>query len=124
MPWGPMMIAGVVTLVATLAFAVLVPSRYIRGRLRFSLLLLLGSLLLDVALTQGLGDQELVGALARLTFVVALLNLVISVVVNPWREHRASDRFPGIVQDVTLIGLFMLVATVLMKEQLLTTSAV
>ena len=124
MPWGTLMIAGVTTLVVTLALSVLIPSRYIRGRLRFSLLLLLGFLVVQVVLSQGLGDPDLLGAVARLAFVVALLNLVISILVNPWREHRASDRIPGIVQDVTLIGLFTLVATVLMKEQLLTTSAV
>jgi small-conductance mechanosensitive channel/CRP-like cAMP-binding protein len=118
------MVAGVTALVVTLAFAVLIPSRYIRGRLRFSLLLLLVFLALETALAQGLGDPDLVGGITRLVFVVALLNLAISILVNPWREDRASDRVPGIVQDVTLIALFTLVATVLMKEQLLTTSAV
>ena len=124
MPWGSLLTAGVAALIVTLAFALFIPSRYIRARLRFSLVLLLGFVGVEVALRQGVGDPDLLSAVARLTFVVALLNLIITVVVNPWREHRASDRIPGIVQDVTLIGLFTLVATVLMKEQLLTTSAV
>ena len=119
-----LMIAGAATLIATLALLVAVPSRYIRARLRFSILLLLCVLLLQAAVIQGLGDPDLLGGLARLTFVLAALNLGISLLANPWREHRASDRFPAIVQDVTLIGLFTVVATVLMKEQLLTTSAV
>src|SRR5262245_40538422 len=119
-----MMLAGVVTLVITLALHVAVPSRYIRARLRFSLLLLLSYLLLHLPATHAIGDVSLVAPIARLTFVLAALNLAISILANPWRENRASDRFPSIVQDVTLIGLFTVVATLLMKEQLLTTSAV
>ena len=37
---------------------------------------------------------------------------------------RPSDRFPAIVQDFTVIALFVAVGTVLLREQLLTTSAV
>jgi small-conductance mechanosensitive channel/CRP-like cAMP-binding protein len=122
--WGSHIIAAVTALLVTLALLVGIPSRYIRARLRFSIVLLLAFLLLEAAVAQGLGDAELLGALARLTFVLAVLNLVISIAANPWRESRASDRFPAIVQDVTLIALFTIIATLLMKEQLLTTSAV
>jgi CRP-like cAMP-binding protein len=37
---------------------------------------------------------------------------------------RPSDRFPAIVQDFTVLVLFVAVGTVLLREQLLTTSAV
>ena len=124
MTWGSLMIAGVVALAVTLALLVAIPSRYVRRRLQFSLWLLIIHFAFEVAVRQGLGDPAVMGALARLVFVLAVINLGISVLVNPWREDRASERFPAIVQDVTLIGLFMVVATVLMKEQLLTTSAV
>ena len=67
---------------------------------------------------------EVVAGLARLVFVLAFVNLVIALLVNPWRENRPSDRFPAIVQDVTVVGLFFVIATVLMREQLLATSAV
>lgn len=43
---------------------------------------------------------------------------------NPWRQDRPSDRFPAIVQDFVVIVLFMIIGTVLLREQLLTTSAV
>ncbi len=82
------------------------------------------SSVLEVAVVQAVGDVEILAALARLVFVLALLNLGITLLANSWREDRPSERFPAIVQDVTLIGLFTIVATVLMKEQLLTTSAV
>ena len=119
-----LIIAGAVALVVTLALFAAVRSRYVRGRLVFSAWLFLAFLGLELAVTQGLGDLEVVAGLARLVFVLAFVNLVIALLVNPWRENRPSDRFPAIVQDVTVVGLFFVIATVLMREQLLATSAV
>src|SRR5687767_4384348 len=124
MTWGSLLIAGVAALVVTLALLAAIPGRYVRARLQFSAWLLVAFLALEVAMMQGLGDLQLMSGLARLMFVLAILNLGITLLANPWRQDRPSDRFPAIVQDVTLIGLFTIVATVLMKEQLLTTSAV
>jgi small-conductance mechanosensitive channel/CRP-like cAMP-binding protein len=118
------LLAGVVALAATLGLLFAVSSRFVRGRLKFSAWLLLAFFLLQIAVIQAVGDVVLLAALARLLFVLSLINLVIALLANPWREDRPSERFPAIVQDVTLIGLFMVVATVLLKEQLLTTSAV
>ncbi len=66
----------------------------------------------------------LLSAIARLVLVLAIVNLAVTLLVNPWRDDRPSERFPGIVQDVTVIAIFMVIATVLLREQLLTTSAV
>ena len=117
-------LAGVAALVITLALLLAIQSRFVRSRLKFSSWLLLAFLALELAVVQTIGDVEVLAALARLVFVLAVLNLLITLIANPWREHRPSDRFPAIVQEVTLIGLFTIVATVLMREQLLTTSAV
>ena len=119
-----LILAGAVALVLTLALFAAVRSRFVRGRLVFSAWLFLGFLGLELAVTQGYGDLEVVAALGRLVFVLAFVNLVIALLVNPWRDSRPSDRFPAIVQDVTVIGLFFVIATVLMREQLLATSAV
>ncbi len=62
--------------------------------------------------------------LARLTLVLAIVNAAVALLANPWRQDRPSDRFPAIVQDVSVIALFGLIGTVLLREQLLTTSAV
>jgi small-conductance mechanosensitive channel/CRP-like cAMP-binding protein len=118
------LIAGTIALAITLALLGAVTSRYIRSRLRFSLWTLVAFLIVEAVIAQGIGDVELLATVARLLFVLAVLNLFISLLVNRWREDRPSERFPAIVQDVALIGLFTIVATVLMKEQLLTTSAV
>jgi small-conductance mechanosensitive channel/CRP-like cAMP-binding protein len=113
----------VIALAFTLAALAAIPSRYIRARLRFSLWLLLGFLGLELAVSQKFGDAATLAALARLVFVLAVINLVISLVVNRWKDDRPSEHYPAIVQDVSLIALFVIVA-VLLNEQLLTTSAV
>ena len=118
------LITGVATLAVTAALLAAIPSRYIRARLQFSIWLLLSFLILELAVTQAIGDVPVLAALARLVYVLAVIHLLITLIANPWREDRASERFPAIVQDVLLIGLLTIVATLLMKEQLLTTSAV
>jgi len=56
--------------------------------------------------------------------VLAIVTAVVALVANPWRSDRPSDRFPAIVQDFIIIVLFTVIGTVLLREQLLTTSAV
>jgi CRP-like cAMP-binding protein len=79
---------------------------------------------MQLALRQGLGDLEVLGALSRLTLVLAVVNALVAVIANPWRSDRPSERFPAIVQDVTVVLMFGVIGTVLLHEQLLTTSAV
>ena len=92
--------------------------------MQFTAWLLLGFALLEVGARQGLGDVELLSALARLTLVLAIVIAVVALTANPWRGDRPSDRFPAIVQDFIIIVLFTVIGTVLLREQLLTTSAV
>ena len=80
--------------------------------------------LMQVALRQGIGDVEFLAAVARLTLVLAVVNAVVAAIANPWRSDRPSERFPAIVQDVTVVVMFGIIGTVLLREQLLTTSAV
>lgn len=56
--------------------------------------------------------------------MLAIVNASVVLLVNPWRDDRPSERFPAIVQDVAVLAIFMVIATVLLREQLLTTSAV
>jgi CRP-like cAMP-binding protein len=77
-----------------------------------------------VAARQGIGDVQLLSALARLSLVLALVNAAITLLANPWGQDRPSDRFPAIVQDFSVIVLFMVIGTMLLREQLLTTTAV
>jgi len=73
---------------------------------------------------QGLGDVALLSGMARLVLVLAIVNATVALAVNKWRDDRPNDRFPGIVQDATVLALFMAIGTMLLREQLLATSAV
>lgn len=68
--------------------------------------------------------MALLSAIGRLLLVLAVVTAAVALAANKWRDDRPSDRFPGIVQDVTVIALFMAIGTVLLREQLLATSAV
>jgi small-conductance mechanosensitive channel/CRP-like cAMP-binding protein len=119
-----LIVMGVAGLAISLALMAVIPSRFVKGRLVFSSWLFLTFVVLELAVVQRLGDLPLLAGIARLLFVLSLVNLVIALLVNPWRLNNPSDRFPAIVQDVAIIALFFVIATVLMREQLLATSAV
>src|SRR5918999_1226730 len=66
-----------------------------------------------------------VAALAATLLVWGLtVNQLVIALINPLRADRVGDRFPAIVQDAIVIGMLLIVATFVFKEQLLTTSAV
>ena len=117
-------VVTVIALVAVTAALAGVRGRYMRGRLGFAAVLLLAAVGLDVALLQGAGDPVLVGGLARLLLTAAGIVSVVALLFNPWRQDRVSERVPAIVQDVIVIALFALSATLLLDEKFLTTSAV
>lgn len=101
-----------------------VSSTFLRGRLRFSGLLLIIAGALEVALERQVGDPTVIAGFARLFLSAGSIVAGVALLVNPWRQSRASDRVPAIVQDFIIIGLFVLAATLLLDEKLMTTSAV
>jgi small-conductance mechanosensitive channel len=113
--------ASLATILVAMA---LVRSSFLRGRLIFAFVLALASAGLELADARGLGDRDVVAGLARLLLVAAGIVTTLSLLVNPWRQNRASDRVPAIVQDVSIIGLFAVAATLLLDEKVMTTSAV
>ena len=46
------------------------------------------------------------------------------VTINPWRIDRIPERFPNIVQDTLVIALFALVATLILRDRVMATTAV
>ncbi len=122
------LVAGVAALAATLAISSLTSNRFVKRKLRLSTFLLAAYVLLNLALhyvpaarlnieDAALRDFE------RLAFAAALINLVVIALVNPLRADRVPERFPTIVQDFLVIGLFILAAT-LISDRLVATSAV
>jgi len=60
----------------------------------------------------------------QLVLTLAALNVLVVLTINPLREDRLPDHFPGIVQDTILVALFLLIATFVFQEKLATASAV
>ncbi|MBP7777027.1 MAG: mechanosensitive ion channel [Acidobacteria bacterium] len=113
-----------IALAIVLAALAAVRNRFVRPRLGFAAVLLVVALGFDIALAQDVGDAALVGGLARLLLVAGGIVAGVGLLFNPWRHDRVSERVPGIVQDVIVIALFALAATLLLDEKFLTTSAV
>jgi len=119
---------GVAALAATLFVNSFTVNRLVRRKLRLSLFLLGGYVLLHVLLFfrgdlhARLGDNLI--SVEQLALAAAVINLLVISLLNPLRQDRIPDRFPSIVQDAIVIGLFLLLATVAFEDKLLATSAV
>lgn len=83
--------------------------------------------LLDAAPRLGMLSDDmlrLVVIIQPLFLVFGAINGLVAVVINPWRVDRLPDRFPTIVQDSIVIGLFAVGATLLLQEKIFATTAV
>ena len=68
--------------IVVIAFAA-VRSTFLRGRLTFAIVLLVGAGALDVVLGRGLGDPALIGGFARLLLVAGSIVAAVSLLFNP-----------------------------------------
>jgi small-conductance mechanosensitive channel/CRP-like cAMP-binding protein len=102
-------------------------NRLVRRKLRLSFLLALVYLVISIALGRFALSPDMaarVVSVIQLCMALAIINLAVVLAINPLRADRVPERFPNIVQDTIIIGLFLIVATVVMQEKFLTTSAV
>jgi hypothetical protein len=67
---------------------------------------------------------RLIGDINPLVMAFAIVNLLVAATLNPWKLDRLPDRFPSIVQDSLIIVLFSLVAVLILRDRVLTTTAV
>jgi small-conductance mechanosensitive channel len=123
------LIMGAAALAAALAVFGLTVNSLVRRRLRLSIFLLVGYLLLHVflvlvhpAMEPGVESELL--SVEQLALAAAVINLIALSVINPLRADRVPDRFPAILQDFIVVGLLVLVATFVFNDKLLATSAV
>ncbi len=107
-----------------LAALAAVRNRFVRARLGFASVVLLVAFGFDIALARNVGDPALIGGLARLLLVAGGIVAAVGLLFNPWRHDGVSERVPAIVQDVIVIALFAVAATLFLDEKFLTTSAV
>ena len=119
--------AGVVLFLTALAVRGFTSNRIVRSRLQLTLWLAAGLLVLDGALRWASispGLRPHLESIARLLFVLGVVHTVVLLAVNPLRVDRMPERFPTIVQDALVIGIFLVLATLVLDEKFLTTSAV
>jgi small-conductance mechanosensitive channel len=122
-------IAAIAAMLGMMSFTA---NRLVRRKLRLSIVLLTAFILSDVFLivygthlTAAVSADTLaqIGAFARLAVAAAIINALVTLLINPIRQDRVPDRFPTILQDAIVIALVLLASTFL-SQQLLTTSAV
>jgi len=121
------MIIAVALLLFTLILRAATASRRIRGKLLTSCVLFATSagaaaLLKYAPLTPAVVDQIHTANPLLITFGV--INVLVVLVINPWRHDRVPEQFPTIVQDAIVIGAFALAAILFMQEKILATTAV
>ena len=127
---------GVAALAATSLISSFTINKLIKRKLKLSLILFGAYVLANIVVTlQGalpgvppFGEGSAVDVQLRsfeqLAFAAALINLLVVASINPLRTDRVPDAFPSILQDAIVIGIFVLVATFVFQDKLLTTSAV
>src|SRR5687768_7238379 len=130
------LIMGIAALAATALISSVAVNRLVRRKLKLSLFLFGAYVLANIIVTvQGtlpglpsFGEGSAVDVQLRsfeqLAFAAALINLLVVSLINPLRADRVPDAIPSILQDAIVIGIFVLVATFVFQDKLLTTSAV
>ena len=120
-------IAGFAFLLTSLGLRRATINRHIRGRLLLSATLF-GVYTLTAGVLYWLTLPEdtitTLRAVNRLLIVFAIINLVVALAINPWRVDRIPERFPNIVQDTLVMAVFALVATLILRDRVLATTAV
>src|SRR5437867_13420836 len=121
------MIVALALLLVTLVLRGASASRRVRSKLLTSCLLFATSavaaaMLKYAPLTPVVVDQ--IHTVNPLLITFGVINILVVLAVNPWRENRVPEQFPTIVQDAIVIGVFGLAAVLFMQEKVLATTAV
>ena len=120
--------AGLILLGLAVVVRAFTKNRVVRSRVRLTMVLAV----LFVGINAALASPDLLRpetrplaiSISQLLLAFTLIHFVVLVTVNPLRKDRVPDYFPTIVQDVVVFTLFAVIATLVMDEKFLTTSAV
>jgi small-conductance mechanosensitive channel/CRP-like cAMP-binding protein len=119
---------GVAAFVLVLGLRAATLNTVIRRKLGFSAFLLAGFAALSLipeSFWAGRAQLEAqVHAGTQLLFVLAAINALVTLIVNPLRADRVPDRFPIILQDSMVIAGFLVVGSIAMPDKWLALSAV
>jgi small-conductance mechanosensitive channel/CRP-like cAMP-binding protein len=120
------MLVGAALFVVTLALRGASSNRHIRSRLMASAVAIAAYLAIASGLASGAlaaNLQAQLSTLQPLFLAFGVINAGVALLVNSWRVDRLPDRFPTIVQDAMVIGLFALAATLLLQEKIFVATA-
>ena len=120
-------LVGIALLATSLGLRRATANRHIRGRLLLSAVLftayaLSGSSLYWLSVPDD--TRRTLDAINWLLVVFGVINVVVALTLNPWRVDRVPERFPNIVQDAIVMALFALVATLILRDRVMATTAV
>jgi len=121
------MIPGIALFLGALLLRSLSSNRHVRARLMACGVIFGAYTVLAAALERGVlsaGMQQQVRTIQPLLLTFGVINGLVALVINPLRADRLPDRFPTIVQDTLVIGLFAIGATVILQEKMFATTAV
>jgi small-conductance mechanosensitive channel/CRP-like cAMP-binding protein len=121
------MIIGLTLAAAALIARTLTVNRYIRARLSISAVLFAAyasTVALTVYSRLPPGVELQVHATSPLLVAFGLANAIVVLLINPWRVDAIPERFPNIVQDTIVIGLFALAALLFLPDKVVATTAV
>jgi small-conductance mechanosensitive channel/CRP-like cAMP-binding protein len=119
--------SGLALLLTSLGLRRATINTHIRGRLLLSSSLFAAFTLAAIALNYlplAEESRQVIRDINPLVMAFAIINLVVALSLNPWKVNRIPDRFPSIVQDALLITLFALAAALILRDRILTTTAV
>ncbi len=97
---------------------------FIRGKLRFSLLVIVAAAAYETASNYYQLQTDHPSAIGKLLLALATINAIAVLLFNPFKQEKISDRYPRIVQDAVVVGAFVLIATSVAPNQLWATSAI
>lgn len=121
------MFVGLALLVATLVLrGATAKNRHIRSKLLASAAVFAAYAGVAILLRYGALDAELqsqLGTFQPLLLLFGLINLLVALVINPWRDDRLPDRFPNIVQDAIVFLLFAVAAALILRDRVLAATA-
>ncbi len=117
---------GLALFILALLLRATTPNRHVRGRLTvsastFAIFALIASGLAFGRLSEAMRSQLI--TLQPLLLVFGVINGLIALIINPWRADRVPDRFPRIVQDAMVIGVFAFIATLLLQDRIFAATA-
>lgn len=128
MNWSSSFVAYLVVLIALAA--VILPLQaitrngFIRGKLRFSLLVIVAGAGYEIASNYYKLQTDHPSAIGKLLLALAAINTIAALLFNPFKQEKISDRYPRIVQDAVVVGAFVLIATSVAPNELFATSAI